>query len=205
MLAARQRKWKACGPSNLLLWVDLNANSVWSCRWLTLLLRRPQCPWGWLSTRPSQGQLAQSAKILLSAFLYERVCLRVVRATAETTPLHLICFLDNQDEVLSFSRIFLQMTPVCRSMTNRNAAEFTHSKQSHLSASHFKEGKCVFPKENSCHHLFYVYTEDRKELWEKVLGVRTLLRQILTLVSHIYTCSHPQHSKRISLAEAMRE
>lgn len=40
-----------------------------------------------------------------------------------------------------------------------------------------------FPKENSYCHLFYIYLEDWKELWGKVVGVRTLLRQILTSVS----------------------
>lgn len=43
--------------------------------------------------------------------------------------LHLMCFLDNQDDifqVLTFSQLFLQ-SKICRSMMNRNVAEFTHS------------------------------------------------------------------------------
>lgn len=92
-VGSQAKEWEARGPTNPCVWVGLNVNSVWSCRWLALLLRRPQCPWGWWSTRPSQGQLAQSAKILLSAFLC--VCVHMLISPLETV------FLDDAQTRLS--------------------------------------------------------------------------------------------------------
>lgn len=119
--------------------------------------------------------------------------------------LQLICFLDNQDDVFqvfNFFPAFLTKQDPNLLVKDEQKCCWVYAQQRLLQ---FNEGKCIFSKENSYYHLFYIYTEDWKELWGKVVGVRTLLRQILTLVSHIYTCSQPQNSKIISLAEAMCE